>query len=171
MENVIEGRAILGMLCFIHMFILYASQCPWGHIKRKVLDGIILMETIAVTTYIIYDNLQTPPYDGWLLAILGYILVYGLIFMTWVMYGIFTVLEKDKFYEMAVTRHVHFMNEDYLVGTVVETDTAELKRDYTVLLPYSPELYPLIKANIKPKVKFDNVLKGNILVKLVQQNN
>ena len=82
MENYIEGRVILGMLCFMHVFILYASQCPLGPIKRRTLESVIFTEFIAVTAFIIYDNLQTPPYDGWFLAILGYTFVYGLIFLT-----------------------------------------------------------------------------------------
>lgn len=162
MENIIESRAILGVLCFIHMIVNYAAQCPWGHIKRKVLDGIILTELVVVTAYIIYDNLQTPPYDGWLLAILGYIFVYGLIFMTWIMYGIFTIMDKDKTYEMTITHHVHFMNNDYLEGTIFEEDI-KIK----VLLPYSAELDPATKDKLKQNVKFDNVLQGCILVKRV----
>lgn len=162
MENYIEGRVILGVLCLIHVLVNLVSSCPWGPIKRKVLDGIILTELIAVTSYIIYDNLQTPPYDGWFLAIIGYILVYGLILMTWFMYGIFTVLDRDTVYEMTITHHVHFMNEDYLEGTVV-LERSGIK--ITVLLPYSSELLASAEAHIKHNVKFDNVIKGYILVK------
>lgn len=159
MENYIESRVILGVLCCMHMFIIYAAQCPFGPIKRKALDGIILAELIAVTAYVIYDNLQTPPYDGWFVAVLGYIFVYGLILMTWVVYGIFTVLDVDKVYEMTIMHRVHFMNKDYFKGTVFD---GKYKR--TVLLPYSQEL-SFLTENIKPKVKFDNVLRGYILVK------
>ena len=162
MENYIEGRVILGVLCLIHIFVNLASSCPWGPIKRKVLDGIILTELIAVTSYIIYDNLQTPPRDGWFLAILGYIFVYVLILMTWAVYSIFTILDKDKVYEMTITHRVHFMNEDYFEGTVLKDDI-EIK----VLLPYSQELYPITEETIKQKVMFDNVIYGNILVKSV----
>lgn len=162
MENIIESRAILGVLCFIHVIVIYAAQCPWGHIKRKVLDGIILTELVSVTAYIIYDNLQTPPYDGWFLAILGYIVVYGLIFMTWIMYNIFTFLDKNKIYEMTITRHIHFMNKDYLEGSIFEEESK-----INVLLPYSAELDPATKDKLKQNVKFDNILQGCILVKRV----
>ena len=162
MENLIESRVILGILCLIHVFAIYGSKCPWGHIKGKVLNTIIITELIAVSAYILYDNLQTPPRDGWFLAILGYILVYVLILMTWAVYSIFTILDKDKVYEMTITHRVHFMNEDYFEGTVLKDDI-EIK----VLLPYSQELYPITEETIKQKVMFDNVIYGNILVKSV----
>lgn len=162
MENLIESRVILGILCLIHVFAIYGSKCPWGHVKGKVLNTIIITELIAVSAYILYDNLQTPPRDGWFLAILGYILVYVLILMTWAVYSIFTILDKDKVYEMTITHRVHFMNEDYFEGTVLKDDI-EIK----VLLPYSQELYPITEETIKQKVMFDNVIYGNILVKSV----
>ena len=162
MENYIEARVVLGILCLIHVFVNYGMQVPWGHINKKVLDGVILTELIAVTVYIIYDNLQTPPYDGWLLAILGYILVYALILMTWFGYNVYTLLEVDKIYEMTITQHVCFMNDDYFLGTVIEGENK-----YEVLLPYSPELSPTSEVSKKQNVKFDNVLRGEyILVKL-----
>ena len=161
MEHYIEGRVILGMLCLIHAFVIYASQCPFGHIKEKVLNGIILTELIAVTAYIIYDNLQTPPYDGWFLAILGYLFVYALIVITWLMYGIFTLLDEDKIYEMTIECHVRFMNKDYFKGKV-----SDGKYKYYALLPYSSELEPITEANKTQKVKFAEVLRHNLVVKL-----
>ena len=166
MENYIDGRAILGMLCFVHIFILYAIQCPWGPIKRKALNGIILTELVVVTAYIIYDNLQMPPHDWWF-AIIGYLFVYGFICMTWIAYLVFTLLDEDKIYEMTITHHVHLMNEDYLEGFVYEG-----KYKYSVYLPYSSELEPLIENNTKLNVKFVNVFRASyIIVKHVEQNN
>lgn len=162
MEHVIESRVILGLLILIHLFAGYASGVSWGHINRKVLNGAIITELIAVTAYIIYDNLQTPPYDGWTLAIIGYLLLYGLILMTWYGYYIYTELDKDKVYEMTIRDHICYMNEDYFRGTVVDG-----KREVEVYLPYSEELKPKDKTAKKRNVKFDNVLRGvHILVKL-----
>ena len=100
MEHIIVSRAILGLLILIHLFAGYASGISWGHINRKVLHGVIITELIAVTAYIIYDNLQTPPYDGWFLAIIGYIVVYGLILLTWAVYLIYTILDKAYLYSI-----------------------------------------------------------------------
>ena len=162
MENYIEGRVILGVLCLIHIFAIYGAKCPWGHVKGKVLNTIIITELVVVTAYIIYDNLQTPPYDGWFWAIVGYIFVYSLILMTWFAYGIFTLLDKDKIYEMTITHQVQFMNNDYFQGTIVQ-ESSGVK--VTVLLPYTSELLPSAKSHIKQNVKFDNIFKGNIVVK------
>ncbi len=159
MENYIEGRVVLGVLCLIHLFLSYASVGPWGHIKGKVLDGIFLTELIAVTAYIIYDNVQTPPYDGWFWAIIGYLFVYAMIFMTWLMYGVFALLEEDKVYEMTITHHVHLMNERYFQGTVING-----KYEHQVYLPYSSELHSLIEDNYKLNVKFDRIIRGMYIV-------
>jgi hypothetical protein len=56
MENYIEARVILGILCLIHIFAIYGAKCPWGHVKGKVLNTIIITELVVVTAYIIYDN-------------------------------------------------------------------------------------------------------------------
>lgn len=158
----IESRVILGLLCLIHLFAGYASGISWGHINRKVLNGFFLTELVAVTAYIIYDNLQTPPYDSWALAVIGYLFVYALILMTWAGYTVYAVLDKDKVYEMTIRDYVRFMNEDYFRGTVVADN-----REVEVYLPYAEELKPKDKTDIKRNIQYDNVLRGtHILVKL-----
>lgn len=162
MEHYIEGRVILGLLCLIHLFAGYALRVNWGHINRKVLNGFFITELVAVTAYIIYDNLQTPPYNGWTLAIVGYLIVYTLILMTWAGYSTYTELKDDKIYEMTITDHITYMDDDYFRGTVMDG-----KNEVEVLLPYSTELVPAAKAGQKQKVKFDDFLKyGHILVEL-----
>ena len=152
MEHYIEGRVILGLLCLIHTFAGYALKVPWGHLNKKVLNGFFLTELVAVTAYIIYDNLQTPPHDGWIFAIVGYILVYALILLTWAGYSIYGELEEDKVYEMTIKHHVRYMNKDYFSGTVIEG-----KNEIEVFLPYSSEMAMPVNAGKKQKVKFDNV--------------
>ncbi|MBR5599429.1 MAG: hypothetical protein IKW39_05250 [Alphaproteobacteria bacterium] len=163
MENYIEGRVVLGVLCLIHLLFIFASQCPWGHIKAKVLDGIFLAELIMVTAYVMYDNMLAPPYIGWFWAIVGYLFVYALIVITWLVYGIFTLLDEDKVYEMKINQAVNIMSKDYFKGTVTNG-----KNEYEVYLPYSSDLQSLIENNIKPNVKFDRVIKGiYVIVKRV----
>ena len=164
MEQYIEGRVILGLLCLIHLFAGYAINVPWGHINKKVLNGFFITELVAVTAYIIYDNLQTPPYSGWVLAIVGYLFVYGLILMTWAGYSTYTKLGEDKTYKMRIKDHVRFMDDDYFRGTVMDG-----RSKVEVLLPYAPELISSAKAGQKQKVKFDKFLRGShILVKLAE---
>ena len=159
MENYIECRVVLGLLCLIHVFANYGSLIPWGHIKKSTLNSFILTELIIVSAYIMCDILQTPPRDGWFIAILGYIFVYAMILLTWLLYSIFTLLEKDKIYEMTITHRVAFMNGDYFKGTVVEGE-----REYTVILPYSLKLLPLAEANMTQKVKFNTVIRGRYIM-------
>lgn len=167
MEQYIEGRVILGLLCLIHLFAGYAVKVPWGHLNKKVLNGIILTELVAVTAYIIYDNLQAPPHNGWALAIIGYLFVYGLILITWLGYSIYTKLDEEKTYEMTIKDHVRFMNEDYFRGTVIDG-----KKETEVVLPYLQELVSAAKTGKKQNVKFDRFLKyGHILVKLAETQN
>lgn len=163
MEHYIEGRVILGLLCLIHLFAGYALKVPWGHINKKVLNGFFLTELVAVTAYIIYDNLQTPPYNGWILAVIGYLFVYALIFMTWAGYSSYTGLDEDKVYEMTIKERVYFLNDFYLRGTVIDEG-----KEIEVLLPYAPELVATARNGKQQKVKFDKFLKHwYILVKCV----
>ena len=162
MEHYIEGRVILGLLCLIHMCAGYALRVPCEHINKKVLNGVILTELVAVTVYIIYDNLQTPPYNGWFLAVIGYLFVYAIILMTWAGYSFYTQLDEEKIYEMTIKDHVRYMNRDYFRGTVIDG-----KNEVEVLLPSSPNLVSSIEAGEKQMVKFDEFFgECNILVKL-----
>lgn len=162
MENLIEGRVILGLVCLVHLFANYAVGISWGHIKKRTLNGFIIAELIAVTAYIIYDNLQTPPHDGWGLAIVGYALVYALILMTWLGYSIYTELDDNKTYEMTIKEHIRLMNKDFFRGTVMNG-----KKEVEVLLPYSEELVPSDENSKKKNVRFAEVFRaGYILVKV-----
>ncbi len=163
MEHYIEGRVILGLLCLIHLFAGYALKVPWGHINKKVLNGFFLTELVAVTAYIIYDNLQTPPHDGWTLAVIGYLFVYALILMTWAGYSSYTGLDEDKVYEITIKERIYFLNDFYLRGTVIDEG-----KEIEVLLPYAPELVAAARNGKKQNVKFDRFLKHwYILVKCV----
>lgn len=161
MEQYIESRVILGLLCLIHLFLSYAGSTGacHGHINRKALNYTVLAELILVTAYVIYDNLQTPPYNGWFIAIVGYVFVYGMICMTWATYCIYALLDKDKAYEMTINSHVRLQNEDYFKGVVIEQ-----RREIEVLLPYLQNLVPKNDKNKKPKVKFQEVLHGRYII-------
>ena len=156
MEQYIESRVILGLLCLIHLFLNYAgsSGARRGHINRKVLNGVILAELAAVTTYVVYDNLQVPPHNGWLAAILGYLFVYGLIYITWAVYCVYALLDKDKVYEMTFVKSYNSMGGDYFGGTVIE-DGHEIE----VLLPFKESNHAE-----KQNVKFKEVVGGVYII-------
>ena len=96
MENIILSRAILFALVFVHLLIGYASKIDM-HINAKVLDAVFAVEILALTAYIVYDNILSPPRNGWVLAIIGYLVVYGIIFMTWFVYGLKTISPNKKY--------------------------------------------------------------------------
>jgi len=160
MENMIEARVILGILCFIHLFLGYAGASGAVHslVNKKVLNGLILTELILVTVFVVFDNLQTPPHDGWPLAILGYLFVYGLIVATWWVYNFYTFLKKDKIYEMTIDSRVRFSNKDYLGGVIFNG-----KREIEVLLPYKEEYLSAKRAG-KINVRFRTLLGGHYIV-------
>ena len=161
MEHLIKARVILGILCLIHIFINYAgAQGAYrGHINKKLLNSLFVIEIFAVTAYVIYDNIQTPPHDGWVLAIAGYIVVYGLIFLTWAIHCIYALLDPNKVYEMTINSHVRAFNKDYLKGTVVEEN-----HNLDVYLPYSEDLDLKKDSNKRQNVKFKEVLRGTYII-------
>ena len=98
MEGIIASRFILFILVFVYAFIGYASKID-THINAKVLDTAFAVQIVALTAYIIYDNIQAPPQDGWFWAIVGYLFVYGFMIMAWFLYG-FKTISPNKNYEL-----------------------------------------------------------------------
>ena len=164
MENLIEGRVILGFLCLIHLFLNYAGASNAVHdlVNKKVLNFLILTELVAVTAFVIYDNIQTPPYDGWFAAILGYLFVYFMIGSTWLLFYLCTFLEKDKVYEMTIETKVLLRNKQYFGGTVISNG-----EEVEVLLPYKEEYLALEKPR-KVNVKFNILMRGYYIVEPVE---
>ncbi len=106
MENIILSRAILFGVFVIHLFIGYAIKTV-KHVNSKFLDTAFALEMFVLTTFVVYDNIQSPPYNGWALAISGYLLLYGLIVLEWWAYGAKTI-ENDKVYELKQVMPAHF---------------------------------------------------------------
>ena len=98
MEGIIVSRFILFVLVFVYLLMGYASKIDM-HINAKVLDTAFAVQIVALTAYIVYDNIQAPPEDGWGFAILGYLFVYGIIIMVWFLYG-FKTISPNKNYEL-----------------------------------------------------------------------
>lgn len=161
MENLIEGRVILGLLCLVHLFVNYAAGVGARHepLSKKVLNGVILTELVVVTVYVICDNLQTPPHNGWLLAIVGYFFVYGLIFVTWILHCIYALLDQNKVYAMTPQQFVPLYGGSYMKGTVEEDN-----HKIDVFLPHA-EFANLEKTHPKIlPVKFKQVLRGRSII-------
>ena len=160
--QIIVPRAVLGILLFVHLLLNYAgaSGACHGYINPKLLKGAIWTELVLVTAYIIYDKFQTPPIDGWFLAIVGYVVVYGFILMTWFFYDINTKLCKDEVYEMTINARLKSsLGEQYLRGTVIERE-----QEIEVWLPYRKDLDPNISKTRIQFVKFKEVKYATTII-------
>ncbi len=155
-ETFIESRVVLGLLCLVHLFVNYAGAtgAVRKHIDRSILNSVILAEIIVVTAYIVYDNFCAPPHDGWFMAVIGYLIVYGLILLTWLAYCTHSILDKNKSYEMDIASHIRFLNEDYFRGTVIDDN-----QEVDVLMPFD-EKYLVNGKPQKVTVKFKEIIQG-----------
>lgn len=161
MDGYITGRVILYGVMWIHLSINYPcldGAIKW-HISKKALKTFIGLELIAVTSFIIYDNIQEPPYNGWFLAIVGYAVVYGMICMTyWALYRN-TILEKNQVYAMTIIGKETYYGQTYFRGYVVINN-----REINVFLPqYELKNTQRKQTKIVP-VKFEKVLKAEYII-------
>ena len=164
METFILSRVLLGALCLLNAFLCYCgfSGSVKKHINRFGYYLFYAFEFAAVTAYIGYDNMQSPPIDGWYVAFCGYLLVYVLMLMAWGALYSNTVLDVDKTYDMYVEPYTiaHFMGDDFIIGYVMEH-----KIKWNVWLPWKEfEALRISSQNIVISVKFKEVLNGNNIV-------
>lgn len=171
MDNLITSRVILFAIFVVHVFLGYGGPAVFNkHIKAKVYDALFAVEISAMTAYVIYDNITCPtPHDGWFLAILGYIFVYGVVTMTWVVFESLTINPK-KVYKLTNIKHkVHVINQGVLVNGVVGT-IREGWREFEVILP-DEEAYTQVLDDNPIYVKLEAIRKDNvILVTRVKEN-
>ena len=155
MENIIVSRAILIGLVVFHLFVGYGSRAVRCHINRHLLNWFFIVELLAVTAYIVCDNIRAPIEGTIFGAIAGYILVYLCILATWFMYRPNAILDKDVTYKFISYKPVEFLGEEYMNGYVEVRGNLE-----EVLLPY--EEYEGITHHMK--VKFKEVIDIYIIV-------
>ncbi len=143
------------MLVVFHLFLAYAARAVRRHINRHVLNCFIIAELVAVTAYIIYDNVCYPIEELMVLAIIGYLFVYFMIWLTWFMYRPNAVLDKGVAYRFVAYKPVEFLGETYQSGW------AEVRGNLIdVLLPF--EEYAGIARPVR--VKFYQVIDVYIIV-------
>jgi len=162
---------ILGPLCFFNLFLIYdgASGTSYIRMNRKVLNGLTLVEFVAVTAYAIISNLHAPSLQetaihSLFLEILGLNTAYVMIFMAWISCRVHTLLDEEKTYEMTLKNVVCLSNELYYDGVIINN-----KREIEVLLPYEEEYWSSDTPR-KIDVKFKTVAKKQyILVEPVKE--
>lgn len=136
-DGIIFSRAVLLGVILLNAFVGYASKACNGHVNRYVLNGMFILELVAVTAFIVYDNIQSPPYCSWFWAIVGYVFVYLLMLGVWFLYSPNAVMDKDVDYRFIAYKRVEFL------GKMYESGYAEVRgKLIDVLLPaeeYKPD--------------------------------
>lgn len=165
--EIIESRVILAIFCFIKILMGYGASAVNQPISRKMRNAVFIAELVIITAYIVYDNICYPPYSGWLLAIVGYVFVYAVMFMAWITYGIHSLLDVNTVYEMNVRKKVLFTDSAYLAGKTFISGIVNVKgKDVEVILPCQ-EFDALQTENKKViKVKVKEIVVPNIIVTL-----
>ncbi len=144
----------MGLVVF-HLFVGYASRAVKCHINRYLLNWLFIAELLAVTAYIIYDNVCNPIIGNKFWAVAGYMFVYFLMWMTWCMYRPNAVLDKDVIYKFIADKPVEFLGNKYMSGYAEVRGNLE-----AVLLPF--EEYAGIARPVR--VKFYQVIDVYIIV-------
>lgn len=158
MEGIIFSRAVLLGVFVFNLFVGYAAKACHGHINRYVLNGLLIFELVAVTAFIVYDNIQSPPYCSWFWAIVGYVFVYLIMLGVWCLYTPNAVMDKDVSYRFIAYKRVDFL------GKIYESGYAEVRGDLIdVLLP--AEEYKA--ATSHGRVMFKKVIFHYIIVTTV----
>ncbi|MBP5399776.1 MAG: hypothetical protein J6Y53_05115 [Alphaproteobacteria bacterium] len=155
MENIVVSRAVLIGLVVFHAFVGYGSRAVRGHIDRHFLNRLLIAELLAVTAYIVYDNICAPPAAGWFWAIVGYVFVYFIILATWFMYRPNAIMDKNAIYKFVACKPVEFLGKTYMHGYAEVRGNLE-----EVLLPY--EEYEGVTHHML--VKFREVIEVYIIV-------
>lgn len=155
MENIIISRAVLVALVLFHLFVGYGARAVGFHINRHLLNCIFIIELIAVTAFIVYDNVCNPIQGSKFWPIVGYLFVYFMIWITWFLYRPNGILDKDISYKFVADKPVEFVGEKYMSGYTEVRGNLE-----AVLLPFNE--YPGIARPVR--VKFAEVIDVYIIV-------
>lgn len=170
MGNLITSRVILFAIFVFHVFVGYAGPAVLNkHIKAWLYDALFAVEILAVTAYIIYDNIVCPiPHDGWFLAIVGYIVVYAVIILTWVVFSSL-IIDPKKVYKLADVKHrAHIIKEGIFFKGVMGT-IREGWREFEVILP-DEEAFANVLDDKPIYVKLEYIRKDLIFVTRFKEN-
>ena len=105
MDGLIISRVILFAVVIIHAFLGYGGPAVFTkHVNARLYDALFTVEILALTSYIVYDNVLSPPEDGWTLAIIGYIIVYAFVVLSWLAFAPLTI-DPKKVYQLTEVEH------------------------------------------------------------------
>ena len=116
MDGIIFSRAVLLGVILLNAFVGYAAHACHRHINRHVLNVLFILELVAVTAFIVYDNIQSPPYCSWFWAIVGYVFVYFIMIGVWFAYAPNSVMDEGVAYRFIAYKRVEFLGKMYECG-------------------------------------------------------
>ena len=114
MDGIIVSRFILFVVLFCHVLLGYAGPALFKHIKAKVYDALFATEILALTGYIVYDNIVNPIQIGWGFAVLGYLFVYGAVVLTWIAFSPLTIDPKKAYQLRQIEYKIRILNDGVL---------------------------------------------------------
>lgn len=147
-------RWALVFFCLVHLVVFYAASAGVVrmHINRRLLKNIMFSELAVVTGFLLCDTLRISQRFVLIICI---VIVYVLIFMTWLVLRINTKLDCNKIYAMTVKNEAYYADNLYFEGYVKEKS-----REIKVLLPQSELQNPKRKQYRIVPVKFKEILNG-----------
>lgn len=141
MNGYIETRVVLGLIILLNLTIAYESNAVHRHISKRLWNGLFIVQAVAVTLYILLNDIVTPIQNADCMTIFGYIFVYFFMFIGWASWSPNTFLEPDTVYLMEPCDMFIYKNEHYVSG-VVKTGLKEthvlLKNEPPRPLPQQP---------------------------------
>lgn len=141
MNGYIETRVVLVLIILLNLTIAYRSNAVHRHISKRLWNGLFIVQAVAVTLYILLNDILTPIQNADYMTIFGYIFVYFFMFLGWASWLPNTFLEPDTVYLMEPCDMLIYKNEHYVSG-VVKTGLKEthvlLKNEPSRPLPQQP---------------------------------
>ena len=84
MENYITSRVIFMVLIMLQCFITMIGAKTKVYVPAKLYKWLFALEVLAVTAFVVYGCVKEPFYNGIALAVLGYLVIYFVIFLSYI---------------------------------------------------------------------------------------
>ena len=117
----ILSREILMILFFVHCWLIMFGSTVKFYVPIKAYKSFFVLEVSAVSGYIVYTCVTEPFYNGVFVAILGYLMIYFIIWATYISLRHW-VINPNKEYEFKPENRVEWATgEKALDGYITES--------------------------------------------------
>lgn len=97
MEGIIWDRAFFALVFFVHALIGYGARGFRTHISAKTLNVVFGIDFTVLLVVAIYSCCTTPVYSGWFLAIVGYLLVFTVVYSCKLMLSHYVIVPEKEY--------------------------------------------------------------------------